>query len=114
MSLAKQSRLSAGDFAKIKRQKGVFGTSVFLKVKIIKNNTFKNKYGFVVSSQVSKKAVERNKIKRRLKAIIREIGADIKNGFNIIIIALPTVKNKRFDELRRDATAIFKYLNILK
>lgn len=113
MSLVKQSRLSARDFAKIRRQKGIFGAGVFLKVKITKSNTPQNKYGFVVSSQVSKKAVERNKVKRRLKAIIRALGADIKNRLNITIIALPAAQNADFNELKRDITVILQYLNIL-
>lgn len=112
MSLVKQSRFSARDFAKTRRQKGVFGAGVFLKVKITKSSISQNKYGFVVSNQVSKKAVKRNKIKRRLKAIIRGLDADIKNKLNIIIIALPAAQNADFNELKRDIIVILQYLNI--
>lgn len=46
-----------------------------------------SRFGFIVSSKISKKAVERNRIKRLLRLIIKELLEDINGGHDIVIIA---------------------------
>lgn len=43
----------------------------------------------VVSTQVSKKAVDRNRIKRRLRAIVWERRLQLKSGYDLVIVAQP-------------------------
>ena len=82
------------------------GKLVFLK--ILKNNQDDNHFGVVVSKKISKKAVNRNKIKRRLREIIRQ--AHIKPGLNIIIIAKPEIIDKNYQDIKNELEDLFKSL----
>lgn len=112
MSLFKQNRLFTKDFLIIKKQKGIFGADAFLKIKAVKNNLIQSRFGFVVSGRVSKRAVERNKIKRRLRAIIRNKLSDIKKGFDVIIIVLPAAQKIEFNKLEQSFIKTLKQLKL--
>lgn len=82
------------------------GKLVFLK--ILKNNLGNNRFGVVVSKKISKKAVNRNKIKRRLREIIRQ--AHIRPGLDIIIIAKPEIIDKNYQDIKNELEDLFKNL----
>ena len=68
-------------------------------LKTIRNNLGISRFGFVVSQKVAKKANIRNKIKRRLREIIRlkSLKADTDNLF----ITLPGIEKNDFAEIKR-------------
>jgi len=83
------------DFEKIfKNSKSV--KNKLLIFRIIKNNLRLNRFGFIVSQKVSKKATIRNKIRRRLSESIKLEKDIIKNGTDLVIIALPGIENEKF------------------
>lgn len=99
------------DFEKVlKEGKGFKEDSLILKVK--KNKSKKLRFGLVVSRKVSKKAVVRNKIKRRLREVIKERIKKIDKNFDIIIITLPRAETKDFQELRVTIEKLFKKAGI--
>lgn len=68
----------------------------FLIFKIAKNNSGKIRFGFIVSQKVSKRAVLRNKIKRRLRGLV---GARLKKDGRRprrFAYSCPGAGNKRF------------------
>lgn len=73
----------------------------FVILKIAKNNLGLNRFGFVVSLKVSKQATERNKIRRRLAAIIKNVGGNINIGTDLVLIALPAINKMSFSELNQ-------------
>lgn len=78
-----------------------------------RNNLGLNRFGFVVSKKVSNKAVVRNKIRRRLSEIIKAEINNIKNGTDLIIIALPGIEKKEFSEIKKSIEeALTKCLNL--
>lgn len=81
-------------------------------VKFVANNLGINRIGILVSFKVSKKAVERNKIKRRIREIVRAELKNLKNGLDIVIIALPDIKNKTFKEIKPSLAGHFKKLRL--
>lgn len=88
-----------------KKGKGLNGD--FLIFKTLKNNLKKTRVGFVVSKKVSNKATVRNKIKRRLRAVILDELKKNNPSADIIIIALPQAKDKKLLEIQK---AIAKFL----
>ncbi len=92
--------------AVFKKGKTKAGKLVFLK--ILKNNLDNNRFGIIVSKKISKKAVIRNKIKRRLREIIKQ--AHIKSGFDIVIITKPEIIDKNYQEIKNDFENLFKNL----
>jgi ribonuclease P protein component len=83
----------------------------FLIVKIIFNNLKNNRFGFIISSKVSKKAVLRNKIKRWLAVAILEqlkkYNKTIKAVDMIFIIKAGT-KIKNLQEVKTTINKIFQ------
>jgi len=57
------------------------------------NKLKSSRLGFIVSKKFSKKAVERNKIKRQLKEIIRNKIGKIKISSDIVITTMPGAEN---------------------
>jgi len=107
--LPKVNRLTKKkDFeAVFKQGKGIKQDSLYLKYK--KNNLQQCRFGIVVGKNYSKKAVERNKIKRRIREILRKMSADTK-GFDVIVVALPRAEND-FKKLKENVEKLLKKIN---
>lgn len=76
-----------------------------LSLRLALNGSNHNKFGFVVSSKVAKKAFSRNKIRRRLSEITRSQLPKIKKeggvqGFDLLIVAYPGTDKLSFAELK--------------
>ena len=107
----KQFRLTRDkEFEKVFK-KGKTSYNQFLGIKTIANNLDNNRFGIIVSTKVSKKAVERNKIKRRLREILKKYQENLNFGYDVVLITLPRSKEASFQELNE---AVFFSLNKLK
>ena len=111
--LANEHRLRRkNDFASVfKKGKGFKKDFVFLKV--IKNKLRESRFGFIVGNKVSKKAVVRNKIKRRLRGIVEKNLDRVKKGFDIIVVALPGLEKKSFQEINNTIDSLFQESKII-
>ncbi len=91
------------------------GRSAFdkrLGIRAALNQEGKVRLGVIISLKVSKKAVLRNRLKRRLKEIVRARLAEIRPDLDLLIIALPGAADLTFDELRQSVENNFKRLRI--
>lgn len=84
----------------------------FLYFKIRQNSLDSTRFGFIVSKKVSNKAVIRNKIKRKLRAIIRGRIDRIKRGFDIAIVVKPIFKMKDFGNIQGVVEFILERLGL--
>lgn len=111
--LPKEHRLARKkDFDRIYRQ----GRSFFIKelgIKTAKNGLDISRFGFVVSLKVSKKAVERNLIKRRLREIIRETLPEIRPGFDCAVIVRPGGKDMDYGKMKSEMRSLLERSNIM-
>jgi ribonuclease P protein component len=83
----------------------------FLILKTLKNNLTFSRFCFVVPKKVSKKAVDRNKIKRRIRQAVRLI-TNFENNTDNLIIALSEAKEKTFQEIEQTLRKLFKKAKI--
>lgn len=60
--------------------------SSFFSLKILKNQENKLKFAFIAPKKIFKKAVLRNKVKRRLRELVRKI-ADRNSGLDVVLMA---------------------------
>jgi len=112
--LAKRNRLNKKkDFERVFR-KGKGLKEDFLILKMAENHSFQSRFGFIVGTKISKKAVLRNKLKRRLRELVRGKIEKIKKGFDMILIAQPGLENRDFWELEEILTKIFSRAKLLK
>ncbi len=87
--------------------------SDFFGVKAIKNNLGINRVVIIISAKVSKKAVNRNKIKRRIKAVFIKENIKMKQGFDFMIILKKDISNKTFLEINDLFIYSFKKIGLL-
>jgi ribonuclease P protein component len=85
----------------------------FLVLKFVPNNLTKNRFGIIISNKVSKKATLRNKIRRRIKAIILKKLLMIKKYFDIVILTRPGIQNKNFKEIEKTIEKVFTKAKII-
>mgnify|MGYP005631226767 CR=1 FL=1 len=100
------------DFEKLAKKGQSFFTQEF-GFKILKNNLKHNRYGIVVNLKVDKRAVVRNKIRRRMRDIIKKHEKDLKQGFDVMILTREQTKNLDFQEIKEKMESLFKKAKIL-
>lgn len=71
------------------------------------------KIGFSISKKVGK-AHTRNLIKRRLRAIVREIVPSLPDELNIVFIAKVGIESVGFDKLKDEVNYLIKKAGIIK
>lgn len=84
----------------------------FLGVKASRSDLPITRIGIIVGSKISKKAVDRNLIKRRIREIIRPELEKIIKSRDIVIIALPGAGLASFIELSSDLKLSLKKLRL--
>lgn len=72
------------------------------------------KIGFIVSNKISKKAHERNYVKRLLRQTIRELVGNIKNGLLLVLLARKSILDASSEELKRELESKLKQIEVLK
>lgn len=112
--LAKNSRLKKNkDFDLVfKEGKTAYGS--VLGVKIKENQLDNNRFGILLSTKVSKLAVVRNLYKRRIKDILRTQNAQAKTGYDCVIIVLPAIVSKTYQEIETDIKTVFSKLKFYR
>ena len=112
--LPKENRIKKKkDFELIFKNSKSFKNNIIV-FKIAKNKLGLNRFGFVVSQKVSKKAVLRNKIKRRLSEIFKTEINKIKIGTDLILIALPGIEKKPLLEIKESIVDILIKANLIE
>lgn len=72
------------------------------------------RFAFIVSQKVSKKATVRNKVRRRLREIVRKKIPFLKKGIDGIFIALPGLEEKNYQEIEKMVEFLFRKMKIFK
>lgn len=85
-----------------------------LGIKFIKNNLDYPRFACVVSNKISKKAVERNRIKRRLREILRLAIPDLPQDIDLVVFTRPGIKEIDYHEMEARIHACLKKLWLLK
>lgn len=100
--LPKQNRLlKNSDFARVIRQGRAAAGGNFL-LKYAKTDNHRPRFGFVISTKVSKKAVERNLLKRRMREIVKSRVATGGDGRDFVFIARKSALSLTFPELKSE------------
>jgi len=95
-------------------KKNISGYNKITGLKVAPNNLDISRIGILVSAKISKKAVVRNKIKRRIREILRLRLNNIKEGFDIIVLTLPEIKEKSYKEIEESLDNNLKKLKLYK
>ena len=97
--LSREYKLKKDNDFKKAFEKGKFYRNDFIKIRFLKNNLGTTRFGIVISSKISKKAVSRNRVRRRLEEIIRIRLDQIRSGFDIVVLFEPEVIGKNYKQV---------------
>lgn len=86
----------------------------FLFFKIAKNNSGINRFAFIVGKKLSRKATIRNKVRRRLSALVRQKLKNLKSGHDAIFLVFPGIEKKDFWEIEKTIDKLFAKAKLLK
>ena len=112
--LSKINRLrKKKDFTRVYQQGRSFSTPDIW-MKTLPNRLENNRFGIVVSRKISKKAVERNLIKRRLRVLAKHYLPSLKPGYDIILTARSGILRKSYSELENALIDLFKRSRLLQ
>jgi ribonuclease P protein component len=88
-------------------QNGRKFTSKYLIIFLLENNLKTNRYGIVTSKRIGN-AVIRNKAKRRLRALIAEKQAELKQGYDIVLVCRPLISRVSYRLLKNDFSILLR------
>lgn len=117
--LPKKNRLiKEKDFKKIHQKgKGFFSEKQNIAIRFIENGAPETRIGFSIGKVFSKKATQRNRIKRMLRESFQAYLKNIKPGFDMVVFYKKTGQNNKpaeFKELLRQTEEVLKKNNLLK
>ncbi len=101
----------SSDFAGVRRQGRQFRHSL-LRLGVCENALAHNRYGIVAGRRLGI-AVERNRIKRRLRALLMELHSELRQGYDIVLLPRRGVLRKPFDQLRRIMRRLFQQAQLI-
>ena len=108
--LKKINRLQKrGDF-ELLRQKGKFEGGPLFGISWLKNDDEEvNRFGFIISKKISKRAVDRNKIKRWLSEAVKKNLEEVKDkGLKVVFLVKKTVMGKKVEEVETEAVKMLQ------
>jgi len=109
----KQRLRKNSDFRRVyNRGKSLASFSLVLYYYPNKENIDYNRFGFSISKKIGK-AVVRNKLKRRLREIMR-LKTDLKKGYDLVIIVRRPAVNLDYAELRGEVDKLLKRAGLLE
>jgi ribonuclease P protein component len=88
--------------------------SGILGLKYLDNELKDSRFGIIISNRVSKKATERNKLKRQIREIIRSQINKIKPGKDCIFIVLSPILGKSHEEIEESIEKLLQRLRLYK
>jgi len=102
MALAKKYRLKKRkDFEAVKK-KGKLISGPLFSLLVLKEKSTESKFAFIVSKKIDKRAVVRNKIRRRLAEAVRQILPKISANLKVVFLAKPNLKEAKFEDIIRE------------
>jgi ribonuclease P protein component len=100
------------DFLRVKNA-GKSWVSKSLILQIAENIGSERRFGITASKRTSPRAVDRNRIKRRLRAVIYEILPDAVSGMDYVLIGRSATLTHSYEDLKKDLSWCLRKLGCL-
>lgn len=106
--LKKINRISSRkEFLEIKNKGKIISSSLFGAICLV-DETEEIKFGFVISKKISKRAVDRNKIKRRLCEVLVKNLNKFKAGTKIVFLAKKSLLGADIEKIEEEIDKLIK------
>lgn len=113
--LPKKNRLSKSpELIKIKNSGKILQSRSFGVAFLERGDSLPSRFGFVVSAKISKKAIERNRIKRVLRESVGRLLEKVSPGFDILFLGKKNILGVEFDKISKEVRHSLKAGGLLK
>jgi len=110
--LPKQNRLPGYKIPQLLNSQKNFHSPLF-GLKVISTDQTPPQIGFIVSSKIAKKAVDRNRMKRLLRQAIYSYLPRLKPNHNFLLLAKHPIKNKTLAQIKPSLFNLLKQSKLL-
>lgn len=110
--LSRKNRISKKLFPHIIKKAETF-SSDNLYLKVFRNQSQGKLFAFIVPLKVSKAAAERNKLKRKARAITSPLLKDVFTGTCAAVFFKPTIQGKKYAEIKSEMISLYKKAKII-
>ena len=110
--LSKKNRIDKKLFPEFIRKAKTF-SSDNMYLKVVYNCRKDKAFAFVASLKVSKKAVERNRLKRRARAITHPLLKNVPAGTCAAVFFKPAIMGKKYGEIKDELLGLYKKAKII-
>jgi len=111
--LPKKNRVPSFLIPKLLKKGNRVGGNALTLVYKKSNQQKNNRWAFIVPTKACKKAVGRNKIKRRLRNIVARINLQ-KNGFDLVILVNEKLISKKFEQMKAEVKNLLQKAEIIE
>lgn len=73
-----------------------------------------SRFAFIVSTKISKTAVDRNKVKRRLREAVKQNIEKIVKGYDVVFLAKKMTLERSIKEIAGEVEKVFKESGLIK
>lgn len=111
--LPKEHRLTKKqDFAAVRKHGRSFFSSLF-RVSVRPSKGEHSRFAVVVSTKVSKKATDRNRLRRQIREVVRAQLPKIGTGYDVVISVRSSARDASFAKLSEELDTLFKKARLL-
>ena len=93
------------------REHGASRAHPFLVMRAMPNALPHTRFGFIVSKRAAPLSVTRNRVRRRLREIVRAL--HFQNGWDVLLIARQSTAETQFDALQAATASLARRLHLL-
>lgn len=102
------------DFQRVEEEGRIFQSRNFGVAIFDRHDDNPTRMGFVVSTKITKAAVDRNLAKRKMSEAVRVNMVDIKSGFDVVFLAKMTITRVPTEDIMREVKIALKDSGLMK
>lgn len=91
----------------------MFQSSSFGVIVLKRDNKETSRFGFVVSTKVSKRAVKRNKLKRMFRSAVVSQLSNIKANYDLVFLVKKSALDKDQNDINKEVETMFKRTRLI-
>lgn len=113
--LASEYTLTAKNLEKVKTAGKMVQSEDFGVLVVKRSDNLPSRFGFIISSNISKLAVHRNRVKRAMNEAVRHNFPLVSKNFDMVFLAKKSIGNKTTDEIMKQVAKFLsdkKYANV--
>lgn len=101
--LSKKNRLTGSEnFVRVQNEGKVYQSKNFGIAVVDRKDSGPSRFAFIVSTKISKEAVDRNRIKRIMREVVRLNILNIRDGFDFVFLAKPSITRVSTEEIMKE------------